>query len=60
MLELGACGLTPAAQQLGAVLGEDGDLCLNKDYAAPVVAEGPYSHQVVMEVGHHIPEHRKD
>ena len=25
-----------------------------KDNAAPVVTEGPYPHQVVMEVGHHI------
>ena len=25
-----------------------------KEKAAPVVAEGPYPHQVVMEVGHHI------
>ena len=48
-------GLTSAAQQLGAVLGEDGDLCFFKDNAAPVVAEGTYPHQVVMEVGHHIP-----
>ena len=26
-----------------------------KKNAAPVVAEGPYPHQVVMEVGHYIP-----
>ena len=29
MPELGACGLTPAAQQLRAALGEDGDLCID-------------------------------
>ena len=55
MPELGACGITPATQQLGAVLGEDDDLRLFKDYAAPMVTEGTYSHQVVMEVGHNIP-----